>query len=130
VTVDRAHVCADGGGRELAYVAMSRARETSRVYVVSDDKAMAAEDLRRDWQRERRPTWAIDTGLPAIADLTLETVGGMSAETKSRVIAIALAETTGPADPRRAELFRQLSTHRDRLDGIERQQSRAVSFDL
>lgn len=32
-TVDRAHVFADGGGRELAYVAMSRARESSQVYV-------------------------------------------------------------------------------------------------
>ena len=30
-TVDRAHVFADGGGRELAYVAMSCSRETTNV---------------------------------------------------------------------------------------------------
>lgn len=34
-TVDRSHVVADGGGRELTYVAMSRARDTSHVHVVA-----------------------------------------------------------------------------------------------
>ncbi|MDP9388500.1 MAG: hypothetical protein M3Q48_11470 [Actinomycetota bacterium] len=36
-TVERAHVLAGGGGRELAYVAMSRARGTTHVHVVADD---------------------------------------------------------------------------------------------
>ncbi len=36
-TVDAAHVLDDGGGRELAYVAMSRGRHTSHVYVVAGD---------------------------------------------------------------------------------------------
>jgi ATP-dependent exoDNAse (exonuclease V) alpha subunit len=53
-TVDRAHVFADGGGRELAYVAMSRARETSHVYVVADDLDQAGEDLTAEGQ----PTFA------------------------------------------------------------------------
>jgi hypothetical protein len=130
VTVDRAHVCADGGGRELGYVAMSRARETSQVYVVADDTAMAREDLRRDWQRERRPTWAIDTGLPATADLTLETVGAMTPETKSQVVAIVLAETAGSADARRAALNRQLSLYREQLDTLNRQRNHNVDIDI
>ncbi|HEX2700491.1 MAG TPA: AAA family ATPase, partial [Acidimicrobiales bacterium] len=36
-TVDRAHVFADGGGRELGYVAMSRARGPSYLYATADD---------------------------------------------------------------------------------------------
>jgi conjugative relaxase-like TrwC/TraI family protein len=47
-TVDRAHVFADGGGRELAYVATSRARDTSHVYVVADDADQAVEELAID----------------------------------------------------------------------------------
>ena len=61
-TVEVAHRFEDGGGRELAYVAMSRAREASTVWVVADDLDQAREDLVRDWSRELRPRWAIDTG--------------------------------------------------------------------
>jgi conjugative relaxase-like TrwC/TraI family protein len=64
VTVDHAHLYADGGGRELAYVAMSRARHSSTAWVVADDPDQAAEDVGRDWSTRRTPTWAIDTGLP------------------------------------------------------------------
>jgi hypothetical protein len=63
-TLDTAHLYADGGGRELAYVAMSRARQASTAYVVADDLGQAAEDLTRDWATRRTPVWAIDTGLP------------------------------------------------------------------
>jgi len=63
-TVDRAHLYADGGGRELAYVAMSRARHASHVYLVADDLDQAREDLTRDWAARRTPTWAIDAALP------------------------------------------------------------------
>ena len=64
-TVDTAHRYEDGGGRELAYVAMSRARHSSHVYVVADTLDQAVEDLVRDWSAEHRPRWAIDTGTPA-----------------------------------------------------------------
>jgi len=64
-TVDSAHRYEDGGGRELAYVAMSRARRSSHVYVVADTLDQAVEDLVRDWSTERRPRWVIDTGTPA-----------------------------------------------------------------
>jgi len=63
-TVDVAHLFADGGGRELGYVAMSRARHASHVHVVADSADQAVEDLVRDWSVERRQTWAIDTGRP------------------------------------------------------------------
>ena len=61
-THDIAHVYEDGGGRELAYVAMSRAREESHVYLAADDLDQAREDLCRSWETERRWKWAIDTG--------------------------------------------------------------------
>jgi len=62
-THDIAHVFEDGGGRELAYVAMSRAREHTQLYLAADDLDQAREDLCRNWETERRWKWAIDTGL-------------------------------------------------------------------
>jgi len=67
-TVDRAHVFADGGGSELAYVAMSRAPETSHVYIVADDIDQAGEDLTREWSIQRRERWIID--IDTVADDT------------------------------------------------------------
>lgn len=64
-TVDRAHVYVDGGGRELAYVAMSRARETTTVHCVAEDLEQAVEDHTRDWSQDRRQRWTLDTDLPA-----------------------------------------------------------------
>jgi hypothetical protein len=63
-TFDTAHLFADGGGRELGYVAMSRARQTAHVHAVADNILQAAEDLAWDWSREKRQAWAIDTGTP------------------------------------------------------------------
>jgi hypothetical protein len=62
-TVDVAYLFADGGGRKLGCVAMSRARHSSKVHVVADGHDQAVEDLVRDWS-ERRQTWAIDTARP------------------------------------------------------------------
>ncbi len=67
-TIDRAHVFADGGGRELAYVAMSRAREASGVYVVADDLDQAAEDLTVEWSANRRQRWVLDVDQTAGPD--------------------------------------------------------------
>ena len=44
-TYDRAHVLADGGGRELAYVAISRARDRTTMHAAADDLAQAVDDL-------------------------------------------------------------------------------------
>jgi hypothetical protein len=91
--MSRAHLYADGGGRELAYVAMSRARESTNAWVVADDLAHAAEDLRRDWSTRRTPTWAIDTGLPDYEAITSEIIAGLRDEEKFRVAALAHAKT-------------------------------------
>jgi hypothetical protein len=71
-TVDTAHRFHDGGGRELAYVAMSRARQQSTVHVVAEDVDQAVEDLQLDWAHEQRPRWAIDTGTPETSAVRAE----------------------------------------------------------
>jgi conjugative relaxase-like TrwC/TraI family protein len=63
-TSDTAHVLDSGGGRELAYVAMSRARGPTHVYVPASGSEDAAEHLRWAWTDERRPRWARDQGRP------------------------------------------------------------------
>ncbi len=59
-TVDAAHVLDDGGGRELAYVAMSRARQASHVYTAAGNLRGAAERLAWSWDQERREQWVSD----------------------------------------------------------------------
>ena len=71
-TVQRAHALEDAGGRELAYVKMSRARERSTVYVVADDVEQAREDLVREWSAERRLSWVIDSGNPVTDPAAVE----------------------------------------------------------
>jgi conjugative relaxase-like TrwC/TraI family protein len=48
-TADRTHYLAEGGGCELAYVAMTRARGPSIVHAVADDLGQAIEDITHDW---------------------------------------------------------------------------------
>ena len=59
-TVDAKYALADGGGRELAYVAMSRARGESHVHVVATDLRQASQRLAWAWGQERRQAWALD----------------------------------------------------------------------
>ena len=58
-TVDVTYSLEDGGGRELAYVAMSRARGESHVHVVAPDLSLAASRLAWAWEGEHRQSWAI-----------------------------------------------------------------------
>lgn len=60
-TYDRAHVLAAGGGRELAYVAMSRARDPTTIHAAADDLSQAVDDLRADWGVSHRQRWITDT---------------------------------------------------------------------
>jgi conjugative relaxase-like TrwC/TraI family protein len=60
-TYDRAHVLAAGGGRELAYVALSRARHHTAIHATGDDLAQAVDDLQGDWGVERHQRWITDT---------------------------------------------------------------------
>ncbi len=64
-TVDTAHTIEDGGGRELAYVGLSRARHRSTLYIEADDLDQAIEDLAGSWAVERRQQWVTDTLEPA-----------------------------------------------------------------
>ena len=104
-TTTQAHLFADGGGRELAYVAMSRARQSTNAWVVADDVGQAADDLRRDWGARRTPTWALDTGLPWSAEGIRELGPALPVSDRARVVAIALA---------------QAKASRDALRGLER----------
>jgi len=90
-TVARAHLFADGGGRELAYVAMSRARESTHIWAVADDIAQAVEDLRRDGTIRRSPTWAIDTGQPIQTEQP-EEAAPLSVESQLRRVAVSRAQ--------------------------------------
>jgi conjugative relaxase-like TrwC/TraI family protein len=62
-TVDTAHVLADGGGRELAYVAMSRARGPSHVYLPTANPAAGVDYLRWEWGSDRRQAWTLQPDL-------------------------------------------------------------------
>ena len=53
-TVDSVHLYADGGGRQLGYVAMSRARQHSTGHAVTaDTRPEALTDLERAWSLKR-----------------------------------------------------------------------------
>jgi hypothetical protein len=60
-TSDRTHYLAEGGGRELAYVALSRARDRTTVHAVADDIDQALDDIRTDWTRSQHDTWISPT---------------------------------------------------------------------
>ncbi len=60
-THDRAHVLAAGGGRELAYVALSRARDHTTVHATDDSLEQAIDDLHTDWGAQRHQRWISDT---------------------------------------------------------------------
>ncbi len=64
-TYDRAHVLAAGGGRELAYVALSRARQGTTLHAVADDLDQLHHDLTTDWATPRHQRWITDTDTPA-----------------------------------------------------------------
>jgi hypothetical protein len=60
-TYDTAHVMAAGGGRELGYVAMSRARHHTTIHATADDPAQAVDDLQGDWGVPHHQRWITDT---------------------------------------------------------------------
>jgi hypothetical protein len=93
-TTQRAHLFADGGGRELAYVGMSRARESTQVWTVADDVPQAVDDLKRDWSTRRTPTWAIDAALPDPATLSVDRVQVLPKDQQTRLAALFHAEQT------------------------------------
>ena len=63
---DRTHWLAEGGGRELVYVAMSRARGPSIVHAVADDLGQALEDIGHDWSTNRNQQWITRLAQPGV----------------------------------------------------------------
>ena len=128
-TVDRAHLFADGGGRELAYVAMSRARGTSAVWVVADDTAQAAEDLRHDWSTRTTPTWAIDTGLPDPHHLTKTQAARLTDQQKQHVLAVAQARSAATVEAMQVPIPARSSVEVEQIHA-ELNQTRSALNDL
>ena len=124
-TVDAGHRFHDGGGRELAYVAMSRARQQATVHVVADDVDQAAEDLQRDWAHERRPRWAIDTGTPETDAVRAERSPDVAVEVRTDLRrARQQAEHHARGEPPAPEPAPSPALLRQRLDDAHRQLTR------
>jgi ATP-dependent exoDNAse (exonuclease V) alpha subunit len=100
-TYDRAHVLAAGGGRELGYVAMSRARDRTTIHTVADDTAQASADIATDWTIDRGQHWIIDTEPPATAACSTrvsafdaDAVGRRLIEERQRIEGLAPSDVT------------------------------------
>lgn len=119
-TVDTAHVLADGGGRELTYVAMSRARTATQVHAVADNLNQARDDLTRDWTTERRDRWIHDTDQPADLDQPRRPVLTPRHEPTGNDLDVH--HTTG-ATEQEAEKHRQVQDLTRRLDALQRRGS-------
>jgi hypothetical protein len=63
-TSDRAHVLAEGGGRQLTYVALSRARHHTTIHTTADTHDQAIENLTDDWTTNRDQPWLTPTTRP------------------------------------------------------------------
>jgi conjugative relaxase-like TrwC/TraI family protein len=99
-TADRTRYLAEGGGRELAYVAMSRARGPSIVHAVADNLEQAIEDITYDWSLERNQRWISRTAQTGI-DLALRLLPTDRAAKWARLVAeLAELERLGPPSVR------------------------------
>jgi conjugative relaxase-like TrwC/TraI family protein len=121
-TADRTHYLAEGGGRELAYVAMSRAHGPSVVHAVADDLDQAIEDVTHDWSLDRNQQWITRTATVGI-DPAIQTLPDDPERRRGRLAAeLDALERHAPPDvtaelaAARAELDR---LHRSR-DGLTR----------
>jgi len=116
-TYDRAHVYADGGGRELGYVAMSRARDSTTLHVVADDIPQAIEDLQTDWSHETRQRWITDSPTVTVGAQQREPVVDVAAHHERLRQERADLEALTPPDPTRELLHarHRISSLRDQL---------------
>jgi hypothetical protein len=136
-TYDRTHVLAAGGGRELAYVALSRARDGSDIYAAADDLAQAIDDIETDWGVERAQRWVTDTpahrgreNLPmraaSVEPSYVEDLAGRQRAVQDRFEALQTdledlrAGTGGWEGTREGEAARSLIELRARLDEAHR----------
>jgi len=98
-TADRTHYLAEGGGRELAYVAMSRARGPSIVYAVADDLGQAIEDIAHDWSLDRNQQWITRTATAVGVDPAIRTLSEDPDARRARLLAeLQALERHAPPD--------------------------------
>jgi hypothetical protein len=90
------HYVAEGGGRELAYVAMSRAGGPSIVHAVADDLGQAIDDITHDWSFDRNQQWISRTARPGV-DPTIGAVPSDPKSTRAHLVAeLATLDRVGP----------------------------------
>jgi conjugative relaxase-like TrwC/TraI family protein len=95
-TADRTHYLAEGGGRELAYVALSRARGASIVHAVADDLDQAIEDITHDWSLDRNQQWITRTAQPGVDEPAPMPPAGHELERARLVAELAALDRVGP----------------------------------
>jgi conjugative relaxase-like TrwC/TraI family protein len=115
-TADRAHYLAEGGGRELAYVAMSRARGASIVHAVADDLDQAIEDIGHDWLVDRNQQWITRTATAVGVDPAIRTLPEDRDARRARLLA-ELEALEGHAPP---DVTAELAAARAVLDRLRR----------
>lgn len=108
---------ADGGGRELGYVAMSRARDRTTLHAVADDLPQAIEDLQTDWSHENRQRWITDTPAVTVGARQREPVVDVAAHHERLRQERAELEALTPPDPTRDlhQALHRISSLRDQL---------------
>ena len=115
-TADRTHYLAEGGGRELAYVAMSRARGPSIVHAVADDLGQAIEDITHDWSLDRNQQWITRTATAVGVDPAIRTLSEDPDARRARLLAeLETLERHAPPD-----VTAELAAARADLDRIRR----------
>jgi hypothetical protein len=115
-TADRTHYLAEGGGRELAYVAMSRARGPSIVHAVADDLGQAIEDITHDWSLDRNQQWITRTATAVGVDPDIRALSEDPDARRARLLAeLEALERHGPPD-----VTAELTAARADLDRIRR----------
>jgi conjugative relaxase-like TrwC/TraI family protein len=126
-TADRSHYLAEGGGRELAYVAMSRARGPSIVHAVADDVGQAIEDITHDWSLDRNQQWITRTATAVGVDPVIRALPEDPDARRARLLAEReMLERQGPPDvtaelaAARADLDRMRRSRDDLVDGSGR----------
>jgi hypothetical protein len=126
-TADRTHYLAEGGGRELAYVAMSRARGPSIVHAVADDLDQAIEDITHDWSLDRNQQWITRTAVGVGLDSAIQTLPEDPDSRRARLLAeLDALERHAPPDitaeftAARTDLDRLRRSREDLLRGAGR----------
>jgi conjugative relaxase-like TrwC/TraI family protein len=115
-TAERTHYLAEGGGRELAYVAMSRARGPSIVHAVADDLGQAVEDITHDWSLDRNQQWITRTATAVGLDPAIRTLPQDPAARRARLLAeLDALERHAPPD-----ITAELTAARAGLDRLHR----------